>query len=148
MKRIFSTLVSLVLLFSFSLHAAQPADTLEDGWTNPPIDARLRAYWWWLNGNVDKAAITKDLEWMKSIGMGGGLIFDAGGATQGGHAPVPAGPLYGSPEWRELFKHALKEADRLGLELTLSAQSGWNLGGPCVRPEDSSKHITLSLIHI
>ena len=27
----------------------------------------------------------KTCEWMKAIGMGGGLVFDAGGATQGGH---------------------------------------------------------------
>ena len=59
-------------------------------------------------------------------------MFDAGGATQGGHDPVPAGPMFGSPEWRELFKHTLHEADRLGLEIGLNLQSGWNLGGPMV----------------
>ena len=118
------------------------AGELEKGWDNPPLAARTRAYWWWLNGNVTKAAITRDLEWMKSIGMGGGLIFDAGGATQGGHSPVPAGPLFGSPGWRELFKHTLKEADRLGLEISLNITSGWNLGGPVVKPEDSAKCIT------
>src|ERR1017187_6918552 len=31
---------------------------LEAGWDNPPNEARLRAYWWWLNGNVTKASIT------------------------------------------------------------------------------------------
>ena len=54
--------------------------------------------------------------------------FNAGGATQGGHAPVPEGPLYGGPEWRELFKHALREGTRLGLEMSLSPQSGFWAG--------------------
>ena len=93
---------------------------------------------------MDKAAITKDLEWMEKIGMGGGLIFDAGGAA----GATPTGPVFNSPLWRELFKHAVQEADRLGLELTLSPQSGWNLGGPPVKPEQAAKHITWSELRI
>lgn len=119
-------------------------DVLSDGWNHPPLQARLRAYWWWLNGNVTKEAITKDLEWMKQVGMGGALVFDANGAAQGGHAQVPAGPRFGSPEWRALFRHALQEADRLGLEIGLNLQSGWNLGGPVVTPEKSAKIIAWS----
>ena len=135
---------SLLLACGALLSLGVGAGELESGWDAPPLAARTRAYWWWLNGNVNKAAITRDLEWMQFIGMGGGLIFDAGGATQGGHVPVPAGPLFGSAEWRELFKHTLKEADRLGLEVSLNIQSGWNLGGPVVKPEDSAKRIAFS----
>ena len=134
----------LLLACGALLSLAAGAGELETGWDSPPLAARTRAYWWWLNGNVNKAAITRDLEWMQSIGMGGGLIFDAGGATQGGHVPVPAGPLFGSPDWRELFKHTLKEGDRLGLEISLNITSGWNLGGPVVKPEDSAKRIAFS----
>lgn len=119
-------------------------EDLASAFESPPLAARTRCFWWWLNGNVDKAAITKDLEWMKSIGMGGGLIFDAGG----GAGPTPTGPTFGSPEWRELFVHAVKEAARLGLELSLSPQSGWNLGGPGVTPEQSGKVITWSEMNV
>ena len=65
---------------------------LEEGWAKPPLEARLRAYWWWLNGNVTKAAITRDLEEMKAKGFGGALICDAGGAEQDGNDRVPHGP--------------------------------------------------------
>ena len=123
-------------------------DALADGFAAPPLAARLRGYWDWLNSNVTREAITKDLEWMKRIGMGGGLVFDVGGATQGGHAPVPVGPLFGSPEWRGLFSHALREADRLGLEIGLSLQSGWNLGGPMVTPEKAAKIVTWSQLQV
>jgi len=119
-------------------------DSLENGWANPPANARPRVYWWWLNGNVTKAAITRDLEGLKAKGFIGAVIFDAGGADYDGNAAVPAGPAFMSPEWRELFKHTLREADRLGLEISLNIQSGWNLGGPIVKPEEAAKVLTWS----
>jgi hypothetical protein len=124
------------------------ADQLESGFIDPPRDARLRAYWWWLNGNVTKAAITRDLEQMKAKGFGGALICDAGGAAQDGNAPVPHGPTFFTPQWRELYKHALREADRLGLEMSLNIQSGWNLGGPMIRPEDAPKKLVWSTLQV
>ncbi len=120
------------------------ASELEAGFTNPPGTARLRAYWWWLNGNVTKAAITRDLEEMKAKGFGGALICDAGGAAQDGNDQVPHGPTFFTHEWRELYKHTLREADRLGLEMSLNIQSGWNLGGPMVKAEDAAKKLTWS----
>ena len=123
-------------------------DSLESGFRNPPPEARLRCYWWWLNGNTDEQTITRDLEAMKANGYGGVNLVDANGADQGGNDPVPAGPTFGSAEWRVLFRHALKEADRLGLVITLNAQSGWNLGGPTVQPKDAAKIITWSRISV
>ena len=117
------------------------ANDLENGFANPPKSARLRAYWWWLNGNVTKPAITRDLEEMKAKGFGGALICDAGGAEQDDNDPVPHGATFFSPEWRELYKHTLREADRLGLEMSLNIQSGWNLGGPMVKAEDAAKKL-------
>ncbi|HTY88072.1 MAG TPA: glycosyl hydrolase, partial [Candidatus Acidoferrum sp.] len=124
--------------------AAATPTALEMGWTNPPAEARLRAYWWWLNGNVTRESITRDLEQMKAKGFGGAVIMDANGASQGGHDPVPHGPTFFSPEWRALYQHALREAHRLGLEMSLNIQSGWNLGGPLVKPEDTVKKLTWS----
>lgn len=120
------------------------ADDLDQGWERTPRDARVRAYWWWLNGNVTGEAITRDLEEMKAKGFGGALICDAGGAEQRGNDRVPHGPTFGTPEWRELFKHTMREAERLDMELSLSIMSGWNLGGPMVKPEDASKKLVYS----
>lgn len=117
------------------------SSALEVGWEKPPQDAQLRAYWWWLNGNVTKEAITRDLEAMKAKGFGGALICDADGSSQDGNDRAPRGPVFFSPEWRELYRHALREADRLGLEMSLNIQSGWNLGGPMVTPDDAPKKL-------
>jgi hypothetical protein len=123
----------------------KPAPTLDElrtGFLDPPPTARLRCYWWWLNGNTDAATITHDLEEMKAKGFGGALLVDANGANQDGNANVPAGPTFGSKDWVALYRHALREADRLGLEITLNITSGWNLGGPGVVPGEASKVLT------
>jgi len=122
--------------------------SLETGWGNPPNEARLRAYWWWLNGNVTRSSITHDLEQMKAKGFGGAVLIDAGGASQEGNDNVPHGPTFFTPEWRELYKHALREADRLGLEMSLNIQSGWNLGGPVVTKDDAAKKYVWSELKI
>jgi hypothetical protein len=131
---------ALTLLFVL-IQTACLAGTLEQDFANPPRDARLRAYWWWINGNVTREAITRDLEQMKAKGFGGALICDADGSSQEGNDRAPHGPTFFSPEWRELYKHTLREADRLGLEMSLNIQSGWNLGGPMVKAEDAPKKL-------
>ena len=119
-------------------------DELRRGFENPPPSARLRCYWWWLNGRTTKATIIRDLEEMQKKGYGGVILVDANGANQNGNDNVPAGPEFASPEWTALYVHALKEANRLGLEVTLNITSGWNLGGPWVQPEQASKLLTWS----
>jgi hypothetical protein len=127
-------------IISLRADSAAP-DPLASGFTDPPPEARTRAYWWWLNGNVTRASITRDLEEMKAKGWGGALLCDAGGAEQDNNDRVPHGPTFFTPEWRELYKHTLREADRLGLEISLNIQSGWNLGGPMVTADDSAKKL-------
>jgi hypothetical protein len=142
MKRRLVLIASLIVLHQPT--APAESSPLEQGWTNPPASARVRAYWWWLNGNVTPAALTRDLEEMKAKGWGGALICDAGGAEQDGNAPVNHGPTFFTAEWRQLYKHALREAARLGLEMSLNIQSGWNLGGPMVTAEDAAKKLVWS----
>ncbi|HSU19800.1 MAG TPA: glycosyl hydrolase, partial [Acidobacteriaceae bacterium] len=139
-------LLAVALQFAVAQNSPKATSmaSLHAGFQSPPPQARLRCYWWWLNGHTDKATITHDLEEMAAKGIGGALLVDADGASQEGNAPVPKGPTFGSPAWIELYTHALREADRLGLEITLNITSGWNLGGPDVTPEQSSKLLTWS----
>jgi len=145
-KKFFLRFVATLVVVAPLLAGAQT--TMDDGWQNPPNDARLRAYWWWLNGNVTKTSITHDLEQMKAKGFGGAVLIDAGGASQDGNGTVPHGPTFFTPEWRELYKHTLREADRLGLEMSLNILSGWNLGGPVVTKADAAKKYVWSELRI
>ena len=140
-----SSLAPILLLLCCLWSQAQSDWTaVESGFRQPPQRAGIRCFWWWLNGNVTKEAITRDLEEMRAKGFSGAMIFDAGGAEQHGNAQVPAGPMFGTPEWRALVQHAVTEADRLGLELSMNIQSGWNLGGPRVSAAESAKQLTWS----
>ncbi|MBN8858064.1 MAG: glycoside hydrolase [Sphingobacteriales bacterium] len=117
---------------------------LRSGFMQPPAESRLRCYWWWLNSMATKASITRDLEEMKKKGYGGASIVDAGSSSYNVAAKTPAGPLFMSPAWMELYKHAVKEAERLGIELSVNTQSGWNPGGPTITPELAQKKIVFS----
>lgn len=117
---------------------------LKSKFKNPEQKYGVNCWWWWLNGNVTKEAITKDLEAMKSKKFQGAMIFDAGGHNQRGNRDIPPGPTFGSKEWNNLFLFALDEARRLGLEIGFNIQSGWNLGGPCITPQFAAKQLTFN----
>ena len=118
---------SAVLAAAISLApaAAVAADSLEAGFQSPPDSAKPQTWWHWMNGNVTKKGITADLEAMKQIGLGGAEIFNA-------DCGIPPGPVkFNSPEWHELFTHAVREANRLGLQIEAHNCAGWSSsGGP------------------
>ena len=91
-------------------------------------------WWFWLGDKVDEASITKDLEELKAQGIAGVTVYSLSGPGVPGK-----GPNYMSPEWRELWKHTLKEADRLNLGVSTMLCSGWNAGGPWIKPEQACK---------
>jgi hypothetical protein len=121
---------------------AQAPVALLDGFKNPPSAAQPRTWWHWTNGHVTTEGITKDLEWMHRVGIGGFQLADvAAGGGQTIDKPLP----FGSPEWLAAVKHAAAEAERLGLEMTIFSSSGWSLtGGPWVRPEQAMKKLVWS----
>ncbi|MHB8898717.1 MAG: glycosyl hydrolase, partial [Thermoguttaceae bacterium] len=51
--------------------------------------------------------------------------------------------------WQELFAHAVREAERLGIEITLGSGPGWaGSGGPWVKPEQSMQHLVASSVDV
>lgn len=121
---------------------------LKSGFLNPPTESGLRCYWWWINSMATKESITRDLEEMKAKGYGGASLFDAGSSNYQVAAKTQAGPVFMSPEWMELYKHAVKEADRVGIELSVNVQSGWNPGAPSITPEFAMKKIVWSEVNV
>jgi hypothetical protein len=68
------SLFLLICLFAFSANAQDP---VYQNFINPPAAAKPRVWWHWMNGNITKAGIQKDIEWMERSGIGGLMNFDA-----------------------------------------------------------------------
>src|SRR4051812_50158358 len=72
-------------------------EALWQGFCDPPDEARPRAWWHWMDGNVDPEGIRLDLEWLHRVGVRGVQMFDGGMGTP---LVVPQKVSHGSPEWR------------------------------------------------
>ncbi|HEY0624483.1 glycosyl hydrolase [Sphingomonas sp.] len=121
------------LTVSFGLPSGAKAvkpGSMDASFRDPPPDSRPHTWWHWMNGNVTADGITRDLEAMARVGVGGVQMFDVGvGIPQG-----PAAVL--SPLWVKLVRHAVSECDRLGISFTLHNCPGWSSsGGPWITPE-------------
>ncbi|WP_262485542.1 glycosyl hydrolase [Croceitalea dokdonensis] len=105
----------------------------------PPQTSKPKTWFHAMSGNMTKEGLTKDLEAMAEVGIGGFLLFNV---TQG----IPNGPIkYNSPEHHEMIAHAAKEAERLGLSFGVHNCDGWSSsGGPWVTPEESMKMVVWS----
>jgi alpha-L-rhamnosidase/Glycosyl hydrolases family 2, sugar binding domain len=103
----------------------------------PPNSAKPRVWWHWMNGNISKEGIQKDLEWMSRVGIGGFQNFDANLFTP---VVVPKKLVFMQPDWKDAFKFTAELADKKGLEMAIAGSPGWSVtGGPWVKPEDGMK---------
>ncbi|UIJ45258.1 alpha-L-arabinofuranosidase [Sphingomonas cannabina] len=118
---------------------AEGGDPLREAFRAPPPDARPHTWWHWMNGNVTADGITRDLEALARVGVGGVQMFDVG-------CGIPAGPARTlSPEWIKLVRHAADECGRLGLSFTLHNCPGWSSsGGPWITPALSMQQLVWS----
>lgn len=117
--------------------------TLRSGFLNPPDSARPGVYWYFMDGNMSKEAISKDLESMKAVGIGQVLFLEV-------NVGIPRGPVnFLSELWQDLFKHAVREAERLGITITLGVGPGWSgSGGPWVPGKESMQHLVSSTVQV
>jgi hypothetical protein len=137
---------ALCLVISLAALGQDQPEALKRDFLNPPASARPRVWWHWMNGNITKEGITRDLEWMKRIGIGGVQSFEAELMTP---KVVENRLSYMTPEWKEAFRYAAELADQLGLEMAIASSAGWSeTGGPWVKPEQAMKKLVWSELRI
>ncbi len=113
----------------------------------PPKSTQLHTWWHWMDGNVSKDGITKDLESMQRQGIVQATIINIGK----NYPREVEGPKikFNSPEWIEMFQWALAEANRLGITMGASTIDGYGTtGGPWITPEMSMKQYAWSTTDI
>ena len=76
------------------LRLRAPTDPLEQGFKQPLDSAKPRTWWHWTSSNVTKEGITKDLEWMKRVGIAGFQLADV---NAGGGQTVDKKIVFGTP---------------------------------------------------
>lgn len=118
------------------------SSSLQEGFQHPPDSAKPRTWWHWTGGNVTLTGITKDLEWMKSVGIGGEQLADV---SSGYGQTADRKLLFGTPEWLDAVRHAASESRRLGIEMSIFSSPGWSeAGGPWVPPSEAMKKLVWS----
>jgi len=132
---IFSVLLILAvvgLVFESGCSSSKQG-TLEPGFTSPPPEYRPGVYWYFMDGNLSREAMTRELEAMKEAGIGWALFLEV-------NVGVPRGQVdFLSQKWQELFEHAVKEGERLGIKIIMAqaragreaAARGLSLRNPC-----------------
>jgi hypothetical protein len=129
-------------VFGQSSATAPAKDPLAQGFVTPPESAKPRTWWHWTNGNVTEDGITKDLQWMKRVGIGGFQLVDV--ASGNGQVVEPK-INFGTEEWYHAVKHSAELAKQLDLEMSIFSCAGWSeAGGPWVTPQMAMKKLVWS----
>ena len=122
---------------------AQQTRPLRDQFLNPSDEAKPWTFWYWMYGAASKEGITADLEAMKHAGLGGTYLMPIKGIHEGAQYDGKAQQL--TPEWWEMVRFSMEEADRLGLKLGMHICDGFALaGGPWITPEESMQKVVWS----
>ena len=127
-----------VLLIGFSSYAQKQENPIsEQLFKNPSPENRPRTWMHAMSGNMSKVGLTKDLEAIADVGIGGIILFNV-------THYVPKGKvIFNSDEHIEMTAHAAAECERLGLSFGVHNCDGWtSSGGPWVAPEHAMKRVT------
>ena len=115
-----------------------------EDFANPKGRARVQTWWHWINANVSREGIAKDLKAMGDCNYGAAIIFNVSSGS------TPEGDLkFNSPQWFENFRFVLDEAKKYNIEIGLHNCDGWSeAGGPWITPELSMKRLTRSKVRV
>jgi hypothetical protein len=145
-KFIFLSIFLLPFTASFGQNKTTNNNILYKGFQSPGNAALPRVWWHWMQGNITKDGIRKDLLWMHRSGIGGFHHFDAGLETP---QIVKKRLNFMTPEWKDAFRYTTNLADSLGLEMAIAGSPGWSeSGGPWVQPKDGMKKLVWSELRI
>src|ERR1700674_4218729 len=122
------TVLLLALLCSPSLAqtsatAVHPVQSLEQGFKNPPADARPMVRWWWFGTSVEKPEILRELQQMKADGIGGVELAFVYPQVLDAPAKGLINDPFLSPAMLGNVRYAQSEARKLGLRVDVTLGS-------------------------
>lgn len=109
-----------------------------------PDTIQTSVYWYWINGNISKEGVIKDLEAMKRVGINRAFIGNIG--LDG--SPYGKVKMF-SDEWWDILHTALKTATDLNIQIGIFNGPGWSQsGGPWIEPGQSMRYLTSSQVMV
>ncbi len=114
-------------------------DELAADFKTPTEDNHLFCYWYWINDDISKEGISRDLAAMKETGIGSVFIGNINPPEEDGKVPLF------SDLWWDCMVHAVNEGKRLGVDIGVFNCPGWSQsGGPWVKPEMAMRYLAYS----
>jgi hypothetical protein len=139
-SRWFCAALLVLLMNSVPLFAADSTR----GWPDITRTQKPWAYWWWMGNAVDRTNITRELIRYRDAGLGGVHIIPIYGARGWESSYIE----YLSPEWVEMMRYTVREADRLGMGVDMTTGSGWCFGGPKVTDAEANAAVVQRQIEV
>lgn len=140
-----------ILLYSFSLLMilTRCTDSITDSkkayrqiqsdFITPNDSNSLWCYWYWMNDDISKEGITKDLEAMKKAGIGTAFIGNVNPDEKDGKVPML------SEKWWEHMVYAVNEGKRIGVDIGTFNCPGWSMsGGPWITNDKAMRYLLFS----
>lgn len=141
-----------VMIHSVSgcVNTEKPLSGLEEiyrKFQNPPVDSHVYVRWWWNGNRLAKEEILRELDVMKTAGIGGVEINPI--AFPGDTDPVGYKALtIFEDDWLEMLETALNGAKSRGLVCDMIVGSGWPFGGEFLKKEEQSQMVTIETIDL
>ncbi|MCM2374181.1 glycosyl hydrolase [Aporhodopirellula aestuarii] len=144
-RLLFIGLFTAVVMVS-SWAEPQHALALERGFVSPSKNSYPETWFHLIGGNVDREALTTDMEAVGAAGISGIQLFHGRGRPWPGVQPQVQTL---SKTWDALLGHAADEAKRLGLKFTMQNCPGWAMsGGPWISPDKAMRHLIYSRVNV
>lgn len=119
-------------------------DKRETEFITPPSSVQTGTYWYWIDGNVTKEGVEKDLEAMKAAGIDRAFMANIGG-TGTGDPNAQYRVEFMSDEWWDITRAALKKATELGIDIGIFNSPGWSQsGGPWIKANQTMRYLNSS----
>lgn len=120
------------------------ADRMERDFKAPPKSVKTAVYWYWIEGNITKEGVIKDLEAMKQAGINRAFIANIGGTGTGDPNALHKVEFM-SDEWWDITHAALKRASELDIEIGVFNSPGWSQsGGPWIKHNETMRYLASS----
>ena len=129
MKRLLLAILVAIAAFTAGHVAGQ------DRITSPqPVNTRKPwVRWWWPGSAVDRESLTRQMEELARVGVGGVEITPIYGARGYEQRYI----RFLSPEFMAMLEHVAREGQRLGLGIDMATGTGWPFGGPWVDKDNA-----------